>query len=203
MSIEYADYWRRTFMKIPMMIALTLLMLMGCESTQKASDKPKGEAVRILEGQPGEVILLVFGSPDCPISNALSPEYQRLDEQIRERGGRFYLVHARPDVTMAMAKKHASDYRLGMPILLDPDHELVEAMDATVTPEAVVLVLEGDGKYRKIYQGQVNNLYASLGNRRDHATEFWARDAIDASFDGGQVAVAYRKPIGCYIEQQR
>ena len=190
-------------MKILMMIGLTLMMLMGCASTQQASAKPEGKSMQVLQGEPGEVVLLVFGSPDCPISNALAPEYQRLDEQIRERGGRFCLVHARSDVTMEKAKEHARDYRLSMPIVLDPEHELVRAMEATVTPEAVVLVLEGDGKYRKIYQGQVNNLYASLGNRRDHATEFWARDAIDASFDGGEIDVAYRKPIGCYIEQQR
>jgi thiol-disulfide isomerase/thioredoxin len=190
-------------MKILMMIALTLLMSMGCASTQQASVKPTGESLRVLDGQPGEVVLLVFGSPDCPISNALSPEYERLNEQLREQGGRFYLVHAREDVTMKKARAHARDYRLNMSIVLDPDHELVKAMDATVTPEAVVLVLEGNGKYRKIYQGQVNNLYASLGNRRDHATEFWTRDAIDAAIGDGAVEVAYRKPIGCYIEQQR
>ena len=185
------------------LILLYLIMMSaGCASSQQ-TPPAESESMRVLQGQPDEVVLLVFGSPDCPISNALSPEYQRLHEQLRERGGRFYLVHARSDVTMEKAKAHARDYRLSMPIVLDPDHALVKAMGATVTPEAVVLVLDGDGSYRKVYQGQVNNLYASLGNRRDHATEFWARDAIDASFDGGEVEVAYRKPLGCYIEQQR
>ena len=190
-----------SFMRILFLLAL-IMMLTGCAASQQTRSS-QSESMRVLQGQPGEVVLLVFGSPDCPISNALAPEYQRLHEQLRERGGRFYLVHARSDVTMQKAEKHAQDYRLSMPIVLDPDHELVASMKATVTPEAVVLVLEGDGKYRKIYQGQVNNLYASLGNRRDHATEFWARDAIDASFAGDEVEVAYRKPLGCYIEQQR
>ena len=178
---------------------LVLVLLTGC-STAAPVKTPAGA---VLQGQPGEVVVLVFGSPDCPISNALAPEYNRVHELAKERSARFYLVHPRPDVTMDMAKQHAKEYKLTMPLILDPDYELVGAMKATVTPEAVVLRFDKSGQPVKVYQGQVNDLYASLGNRREHATRAWLQDAIIAASDGSMVEVAYRKPIGCFIEPRR
>lgn len=190
-----------------LVVLMGALVLVGCQGgPSKSASGPKVKANDLsqpLQGQPGDVVVLVFASPDCPISNALAPEYQRIHAQLEAGTGRMYLVHARPDVTRARATKHAVDYKLEMPVLLDGDHELVKKMKATVTPEAVVLVFEEDGSWKKAYQGKINDLYASLGNRRDHPTQFWLRDAIDASFDGQAVEVTYRKPLGCYIEQQR
>jgi len=173
-----------------------MIVLAGCASTSGPSSARPG----VLQGQPDDVVVLIFGSPDCPISNALAPEYNRVHELARERDVRCFLVHPRSDVTMEMAEAHAKDYDLTMPLLLDPDYELVRAMKATVTPEAVVLRFDESGAPVKIYQGQVNDLYASLGNRREHATQFWLRDAINAAREDRTVDVPFRAPIGCYIE---
>ena len=123
-------------------------------------------------------------------------EYERQHQDMLEAGDRFYLVHALTDVTRERANKHASDYKLTMPIIVDSDHELVKAMNATVTPEAVVLVFDEQGKWSKVYQGRINDLYASLGNRREHATRFWLRDAVESASNGDSVEVAYRPPLG-------
>jgi hypothetical protein len=88
-----------------------------------------------------------------------------------------------------------------MPILLDTDQVLVRHADATVTPEAVVY-RRSDDRWRVAYQGGVNNLYASLGNRRDAATEHWLREAIDVALVDGDVTPAYRRPLGCFIERR-
>ena len=184
-------------------IVVPLMLLAGCAAARSSTSNTATSAHRVLQGDPGEVVVMVFASPDCPISNALAPEYQRLQAQTEEGGGRFYLVHARSDVTAKVASDHAADYRLTMPIVLDSEHVLVEKMNATVTPEAVVLVFDEGDTWRKAYQGKINDLYASLGNRRDHPTQFWLRDAIDTSMEGGEVEVTYRKPLGCYIERRR
>ena len=188
-------------------VLMSVLMIVSCASTPVS--KSVGTAAadpslqKPLKGQPGDVAVLIFASPDCPISNALAPEYQRVHEQLVESGGRMYLVHARGDVTQPVARKHAEAYKLKMEVLLDPNQYLVDKLNATVTPEAVVLLFQEDGSWKKVYQGKINDLYASLGNRRDHATQFWLRDAIDASFNGEPIEIAYRAPLGCYIERIR
>jgi len=186
-------------MKVLFIPFLSLILCCGCASTQKQA----GNAVEspALQGKPGDVVVLIFASPDCPISNALAPEYERQHKEMVEAGDRFYLVHARPDVTEERAAKHASDYSLTMPVIIDSRQDLVKTMNATVTPEAVVLAFDDEGKWSKVYQGRINDLYASLGNRRDHATRFWLRDAVEAASNGHSVDVAYRAPLGCYIEK--
>ncbi len=147
------------------------------------------------------MVVLLFSSPDCPIANAIAPEIERLHDMAVAHGGRFYVVHARDDVTAAAALQHGTTYGISAPILLDPNHELVSAVSATVTPEIVVLRLRDGERPERVYQGLVNNLYASLGNRRDAATEHYGRAAIDAAAVGATPDMAYRAPIGCYIER--
>ena len=189
-------------------LAITIVVLgglAGCASkgadvTVAASD---GTVCAPLTGEPGDVVVLLFASPDCPIANAIAPEIERLHLSAAESGGRFYLVQARSDVTAEQAITHAKKYGITSPVLLDTNHLLTTSMHATVTPEIVVLRFGDDGQPVTVYQGLVNNLYASLGNRRDRATEHYGRDAIVAAVTGQAVEPSYRKPLGCFLEQTR
>ena len=77
--------------------------------------------------------------------------------QTKALGGTLYLVHVRTDVTSDRAVAHAKEYGLTMPLLLDHEHVLVDHLNATVTPEGVVLVRDGD-RWLQMYQGGVNKL---------------------------------------------
>lgn len=190
--------------KVPAVLLIWLALLMylgGCTASGPTLKGVDGSSVSPLDPAAPQPVVLVFSSPDCPIANAMAPELERLHGRTLAAGGTLYLVHARSDVTPALARSHAESHDLTMPVLLDPDHALVELVGATVTPEGVVLVRE-DGEWREVYQGKVNDLYASLGNRRDAPTQHWLRDAIDAAASGGIVTPAYRRPIGCFIERR-
>ncbi len=117
-----------------------------------------------------------------------------------EDGVVFYLVHPEPGLTDQAAITHARAYGLTMDVLLDPHHDLVAEFDITTTPEGVVILIDGDG-YEMVYQGQVNDLFPSLGERRHHASRHWLQDAIDAAKAGTRVSPAYVLPIGCRIER--
>jgi hypothetical protein len=180
------------------------LMLASCAAPGVVSiPGADGESHTPLQGKDGDVVVLVFSSPDCPIANAIAPEIERLHRQTAAGGGRFYLVHAREDVGPERARQHAASYSITAPILLDGGHRLVDPMEATVTPEIVVVRLDGQGGWSRVYQGRINNLYASLGNRRDRATEHYARDAVMVALDGGTVEQPYIPPLGCYLETRR
>ncbi len=156
-----------------------------------------------LEGSTGDLVVLVFSSTDCPIANAMAPELERAHQDTIKQGGRFYLVHARRDLADAEAVKHASEFSLGMPVLIDHEHALVEHFDATVTPETFVLHFTGPGTYEIAYTGSINNLYGSVGNRRTKASEHYLRDAIASVSTGDEVEVAKRQPYGCFIEREQ
>ena len=186
--------------RTPIVLLLAMAALPACATPQHTVRDCTGEHCTPLGPQASNVVVLVFGSPDCPIANAVAPELERLHQRTIDGGGTLYLVHARADVTPDVALKHARDYGLTMPVLLDHEHALVNAHDATVTPEGVVLARTATG-WRTVYQGRVNDLYASIGNRRDKATQHWLRSGIDAAFAGSTVVPSYRTPVGCFIEQ--
>src|SRR5207237_6142025 len=104
-----------------------------------------------------KAVVLIFISRECPISNSLAPEINRITAAYTNFA--FYLVHADPDTKPEDASRHARDFLLQAPVLLDRAHRLVKAAGATMTPEAVVL----DADRKVLYRGRINALYAALG----------------------------------------
>jgi hypothetical protein len=139
--------------------------------------------------------VLVFVLADCPIANAFVPELSAIERDSSARGVRFFIVHVDPDVTPAAARKHASDFGIRMPVLIDRDHSLVAAIGATVTPETAIVTPSGDIAYR----GRIDDRFGALGKKRPAPTKRDLRDALDAVIAGRRVAIARTAAVGCYI----
>ena len=172
------------------------LLLTACASKGHLESK-------ILQGQHGEVDVIIFSSTDCPIANSMAPEIERLHQAIQTKGGELYLVHVWEGRTNTDANAHAKEYNLTMDVVVDSEHELVKKFNATVTPEAIVIAYDENARPVVIYLGLINNLFDSPGNRRDEATEHYVRDAINAAFNNESVSPSYRTPTGCLIEQMQ
>jgi len=144
-----------------------------------------------VEDKAGSV--LIFYWHDCPICNSYAPEINRLCSA--ETNFAFYIVQVDPDLTPTAALKHAKDFRLLPPVLLDGKHRLVKLAGATITPEAVVF-----GKNKIVlYRGRIDNLYPSLNQRRAEATEHDLQDALDA-ITAGKPIKAQWPAVGCSIQ---
>jgi hypothetical protein len=137
--------------------------------------------------------VLIFYLHDCPICNSYAPEINRLCAA--HTNFAFYIVQVDPDLTPAAALKHAKDFALLPPVLLDGKHRLVKLAGATTTPEAVVF---GNNK-NVLYRGRIDNLYPSLDRRRAEATEHDLQDALDA-ITAGKPIKAQRPAMGCAIQ---
>ena len=140
--------------------------------------------------------VIIFTLPDCPIANAFAPEINRLVADYSARGVAFYLANVDRDLTAADARKHAADYRLRCPVLLDTQHALVKALSATRTPQAFLLGADG----KTLYRGRINNLFADYGQRRQTVTQHDLRDALDAVLAGKPVSQPTTEVIGCHIQ---
>ena len=179
---------------------LMLSGLAGCSGSPSLTDH-SGVQHTPLAGEPGDLVVVVFSSTDCPIANAMAPDIERPSIETTEAGGRFYLVHARTDLPDERTRDHASRYKLSMPVIVDRSHTLVKLLGATVTPEAFVLRIDENGGHTVLYQGSVNNLYGSVGNRRVNVTEHHLRDAIRSAAAEEAVVPSRRTPFGCFIER--
>ncbi|MBC8002155.1 MAG: redoxin domain-containing protein [Opitutaceae bacterium] len=177
-------------------LAILILTGAGCSSPAGAPRQVtdihgRRHMVFGAEGTHGTV--LIFIERECPIANSYAPEINRI---VRDYPGfAFYLIQVDPDLTTADARKHATEYALQAPVIIDRRHELARLSGARVTPEAAVFSPSGS----LVYLGRIDDKFAGFGKSRVEATQRDLRGALTAIASGQPVPVARTKAIGCYI----
>jgi hypothetical protein len=147
-----------------------------------------------LEPEGKDASVLVFFCQDCPVSNGYVPELNRI--ATCHTNCAFYIVQVDPTLTPAAAREHATQYHLAMPVLLDPNHQLVKLSGATVTPEAVVFGKNGG----VLYRGRIDDNYAAFGKKRFSVRQHDLVEALDAIAAGQRVKLKETPAIGCVIQ---
>ena len=184
-----------------LLLCSTLALVAGLAS----AELPEYQLVDITgkKHQPGEtegtkdakVIVFVFVSIDCPIANFYQPTLRKLAKEFEDKGVLFYQIHSDPDLTVEDAKKHAKDFDVKSPVILDTDQKIARAHKAMITPEAVVIKKSGE----TVYRGRIDNTYTTYGKRRPEPTSRDLHAALASLVAGKKVPVAKTKAIGCMI----
>ena len=141
--------------------------------------------------------VLVFVLHDCPIANSYIPLLNRLNESFRPRGVQMLVVESDPQITLDQARKHAEEYQIGLPVVIDSQHAWVKLAMAKKTPEAVVFSSGGE----ILYHGRIDDQYVGFGKRRMQVTTHDLQDALEAILAHRPVPNAAAEAIGCYIPE--
>jgi hypothetical protein len=157
----------------------------------------EGKAITPIHTEKGKAAVLIFITTDCPIANSLSPEINRLYKHYQKQGIQFTLVHVDPELSVDDAKKHAGEYSLKPPIVIDRNHQLVKAGKAIATPQTAVF----NNKSELVYTGRLNNQWADFGKRRAKPSEHNLRITLDAVLAGNPVPKSQTIAVGCYIPE--
>ena len=163
-------------------------------------------AVLDLAGQPVDPLprpgappaVLVFVRTDCPIANRYAPELRRLQDRFAREGVAFWLVYPDPSETPGVIRRHQRDFGLGFHALRDPQHELVKATQATVTPETAVFVGSAAGP-RMVYRGRIDDRYVDFGRARPAPTTRDLREVLQALAAGQALTPRTTPAVGCFI----
>ncbi len=160
--------------------------------------------VRPFEGANGQLVAFVFISHECPIANAMAPDILAIAASARESGAQFYAVHPAVWVDIAMIGAHAKAFGYAplTTVVHDSEQRITHAVGATMTPEAALVRLDGEGGFTLLYLGRVNDLYAAVGRRKANPTSHDFADALDAARAGRAIPSPQPKAIGCFIELQ-
>lgn len=191
------------------MASLVVFVLMAAGTLVAGVEAPaaRGSApVMDLEGRPVDVLptagagplVLVFVRTDCPISNRYAPELRRLHARFAPRGIAFRLVYVDPSETVPAIRRHLVDFGHPMPALRDPEHALVRATKATVTPEAAVYVASRAGP-EMVYRGRIDDRYIDFGQARAEPTSRDLERVLEALVSGAPVKTRTTAAVGCHI----
>ena len=138
-----------------------------------------------------------FVMHECPVANGYAPEISRITAEYSAQGVRCFVVYVESDLTPEKARQHARDYGYKSGALLDPQHRLVKAAGATISPEAAVFSPSGE----VLYRGRIDDRVADFGKRRVEPTRRDLRLALDAILAGKPVQARLTRAVGCYIPE--
>jgi len=154
-----------------------------------------GHSLTPLRAKGKQPAVLFFITHDCPVANKMVPEMRRIAKDFSGKA-QFTLVYADPELDPKMLAKHQTDFTLAqINSVHDQKHQLVRAVGATITPEAVVVLANGVIAYR----GRINDFYEDFGKPRRVITQHDLRVALKAVLVGQPAPKPRGDCIGCFI----
>ena len=140
-------------------------------------------------------VVIFFTTTECPLSNGYIPEMNRLQKEYAARNVAFYAVEVDTAISDRDIRKHAKEFEIRYPVLIDKQQTLVRLTGATATPEVAVLSSKGT----VLYLGRIDNRVEDFDQHRNVVTEHDLRNALDAVLAGRTVPHASTKVVGCAI----
>ena len=156
---------------------------------------PAIDAVDPLQTPGARATVLIFVRTDCPISNRYAPEIQRIAARFASEGVKFWLVYPDASETAESIRKHRAEYRYDLGVFQDPQHVLVKAARARVTPQAAIFL---PGR-KLVYHGRIDDRYIDFGKARPAATTHDLEVALEAVVAGKPVPKETTRAVGCYL----
>jgi thiol-disulfide isomerase/thioredoxin len=140
-------------------------------------------------------VVIFFTTTECPLSNGYIPEMNPMQKEYGARNVVFFAVEVDTSIADRDVRKHAKDFAIAYPVLIDKQQSLVRLTGATATPEVAVLSNKG----AVLYLGRIDNRVEDFDQHRNVVTELDLRNALDAVLAGRTVPHATTKVVGCAI----
>lgn len=187
-----------------MSVILSALLFTAVGQPKPLPTKPLSFAVAMPNQQARQIpeagvaaTVLVFMTVDCPIANRYSPEISRLATEFAAKKVAFYRVYVDTSVKPDAIERHGKEFKYPCPAFVDTKHAVVNAIGATVTPEAAVLDSKGVLRYR----GRIDDRYVEHGKPPKTEYRRDLREAIAEVLAGKEVSVKQMPAIGCSIPE--
>lgn len=138
--------------------------------------------------------LLVFLSPECPLSQNYSVVLQQLSNEFADII-QVYGIIPGSTVTKKEIRHFANKYKILFPLYSDKSMTTVKTVHATTTPE--VVLLDKGGKL--VYRGAIDDWAVELGKKKSKASNEYLRNALLQVRSGLPVQIVMKEPVGCLI----
>jgi len=149
-----------------------------------------------LLGSDGKAVCFTFLHPTCPLAQRYGPVLAELDTAFDEQGVHFVGVVCEFDEPEEITA-YRDEYAIHFPFLTDREFHLAEALDATTTPEVVLV----DASGRTRYQGRIDDRYKVRGEKSPGTPEPDLKNAILDLLAGREVKLPVTEAVGCPLDR--
>ncbi|MBI3860913.1 MAG: redoxin domain-containing protein, partial [Planctomycetia bacterium] len=157
-----------------------------------------GKDVGLADFREKQLLVVVFLSCQCPISNQYLPILNEIHQKYGERGLSVVGINAHAGDTPEKIAAHAKEFQIAFPVLCDGRQAAADIFAAERTCEVFLL----DPQRYVQYHGRIDDRY-QYTTKRDEPKRHDLTLAIDALLAGEKVAVSSTDVAGCLIAKPR
>jgi mono/diheme cytochrome c family protein len=154
-----------------------------------------GKPAKVADAAGKSATVFVFISFDCLVSTSYLAPLEDLAKSLKDKGIAVALVVPFDEPGEAI-RKQADEFKLTLPVYLDPKREAAKALGAKITPEAVML----DSKLAVAYRGRIDDAWSARLKRNAKVTSTDLQNALDDVLAGKAIRTPRTEAIGCPIE---
>jgi peroxiredoxin len=187
---------------LTMSISLSAQLKPGDDAVDFSLKNVDGKMVSLSDYKDVKGVVLVFTCNPCPFAKAYEQRIIKLHKNFASGGYPVVAINPNdetlsPDDTFENMKSRAAEKEYPFPYLKG-DGEVYKAYGATRTPHVFVLENTGEGKFKVVYIGAIDN------NAMDEkaVSEQYVQQAIVAIENGVKPAKDQVKAIGCTIKRK-
>ncbi len=177
-------------------LCLSCFTLFSCVKPDWTIATSNGDEFSNLSFQTHDLNAVVFLAPGCPLSEASILEINNLQSKFSSNKLATFIVIPGHLYTRNEVDSFINHFNITLPVLLDTTGLLVEKLNATMTPEYILL----DKKMKVLYQGAIDNRALDNDLIRQSASINFADSAIHQYLSGQKIKFPKSKAVGCYIE---
>jgi hypothetical protein len=154
------------------------------------------EAHELYRMTDASAIVIISQEDGCPISRAMAPVYNELQQKYAAQGVKFMLLNSSLQDNRADIQKEVQDYGYKLPVLMDQNQLVGEKLGVQRTAEVFVI---NPKTWQVVYHGPVDDR-AEYGGGQKPVEHHFAADALDALLGGKPVQQASMDSKGCLID---
>ncbi|MFC4634832.1 redoxin domain-containing protein [Dokdonia ponticola] len=159
----------------------------------------QGDFHRLSTYNDSKAIVLFVQGNSCPIVRNALTDFHKIVDDYQSKGFTFFMVNSNMQDDRASIAKELTDFKFEVPVLYDDAQLIADALDITITAEAIVL----DPTSREImYRGPLNNRL-DYETQKATPTETYLRDALNAIATNQTPIAKEEVARGCRVTRRK
>lgn len=141
--------------------------------------------------------LFVFLSPECPLCKNYTKALNKINNDFSADSVRVIGVISGKAYSALDVKDFKNEFAVNFQLFIDPAMKLTTYLQATITPEVVLI----NDKGKLIYRGAIDDWVTELGKNKLRPEKEYLRLAVTQYINHQPISIKKTRPKGCYINE--
>ena len=141
--------------------------------------------------------LFVFLSPECPLCKNYTTVLNNISQDFSRDSFVIIGIVSGKAYSTEEVNSFKKEFSVDFQLFIDPAKKLTNYLEATITPEVVLMSEKG----KLIYRGAIDDWVTDLGKNKLRPEKEYLRLAVTQYINHQPISIKKTKPKGCYINE--